>query len=127
VIEAEGGLRRRPITIAFVVDPRSFLRDCVANTLHLCFRTVEQFNKPGGGQMVDTSGIEAAIQELTREQQRLEQAIKLLRHIRPQGISTGNSTRVRSGRRLSAETRKRISGAPMKRWVAMKSKGKAKT
>ena len=76
--------------------------------------------------MAETSGIEAAIQELTRERQKIEQAIKLLRNIRPQRTLTGNSTRVRGRRRLSAKAKKRISEAAKKRWAAMKSKGKAR-
>ncbi len=74
--------------------------------------------------MAEISGIEAAIHELTREQQKIEQVIKLLRHIQTQGI--GNSTNTRSKRRLSAEARKRMSDAAKKRWAAIKSKGKAK-
>jgi len=76
--------------------------------------------------MADASGIEAAIQELTREQQRIERAINLLRHIRPQQTLTGNGTRVRSRRRLSSEARKRVSEAAKKRWAAMKSRANAK-
>ena len=76
--------------------------------------------------MAETSGIVAAIQELTRERQKIEQVIKLLRHIRPQGASVGNSTKVRSRGRLSAAARKRISVAAKKRWAEIKSKGKAK-
>jgi hypothetical protein len=79
-----------------------------------------------GEKMSDNSGIDAAIRELESEQQRIEQAIKILRSVRPQAKSDGARVRPREKRKLSAAGRKRISEAAKKRWAALRSKGKAK-
>ena len=76
--------------------------------------------------MAELSGIESAIKELRREQSKIQEAITMLKRIRP-GVNSasGSSARRRGRRRLSADARRRISEASKKRWAAMRAKAKA--
>jgi len=76
--------------------------------------------------MAELSGIESAIKELRREQNKIQEAITMLKRIRP-GVNSagGSSVRRRGRRRLSADARRRISEASKKRWAAMRAKAKA--
>jgi len=69
---------------------------------------------------MQTSGVEAAIQELQREVKRVQEAIAMLRRIHAQ--RSARVTVARRGRRkLSAEARRRISLAAKKRWAALRA------
>jgi len=74
---------------------------------------------------MQSSGVEAAIQELQREVKRIQDAITMLRRIQAQ-----RSARVPAGggrrKRLSAAARRRISEAAKKRWAARRAATKAK-
>ena len=67
------------------------------------------------------SGVESAIQELQREVKKIQEAIAVLRRIRPQNPAE----RSRRGRkRLSTAARRRISQAAKKRWAALRASQK---
>ena len=69
---------------------------------------------------MQSSGVDAAIQELERDVKRVQEVIGMLRKIQaarsPQ--ATGNG---RKGGRLSAAGRRRISLAAKKRWAALRT------
>jgi len=77
--------------------------------------------------MAELSGIESAIKELRREQSRIQEAITMLKRIRPGANSASGSSVRRRGRRrrLSADARRRISEASKKRWATMRAKANA--
>src|ERR1051326_4099878 len=73
--------------------------------------------------MAVQSGVQAAIQELEREEKKLKDAIAMLRGFAGGGPAPSTS---RGGRRrLSADARKRISEAAKKRWAARRTNAPA--
>ena len=68
------------------------------------------------------TGIDAAIHELQREQEKIQGVISALKSLRP-GRGPGKRTRrgKRTGRQLSQAGRRRISIAAKKRWAAIKT------
>jgi hypothetical protein len=69
------------------------------------------------------SGVEAAIHELEREQKKIRKVIQMLKRIRPQsGDHKGHPGR----KRLSAQTRRRISEAAKRRWAALRTSSKSR-
>jgi hypothetical protein len=77
--------------------------------------------------MPQTSGVQNAIRELEQEQQKIEEAISMLKSIHSQRSSGGESSAPaaprgtrRKRRRLSADARRRISEAAKKRWAALR-------
>ena len=68
------------------------------------------------------TGIDAAIRELQREQEKIQGVISALKSLRP-GSGPGKRTRhvKRTGRKLSQAGRRRISIAAKKRWAAIKA------
>ena len=68
------------------------------------------------------TGIDAAIRELQREQERIQGVISALKSLRP-GSGPGKRTRrgKRTGRKLSQAGRRRISIAMKKRWAAQRA------
>jgi hypothetical protein len=72
--------------------------------------------------MPQSSGIDAAIQELQRDVKRVQEAIAMLRRI--QNARAAGGQRGLGGRRrrtLSAAARRRISEAAKKRWAARRA------
>jgi len=69
---------------------------------------------------MQSSGVEAAIQELQREVKRIQDAITMLRRIQAQRSSRGAAGGGKK-RRLSARARRRISEAAKKRWAAIRA------
>lgn len=67
------------------------------------------------------SGVEAAIRELQREVEKIQEAIAVLRKIRPPAAAVRGQ---RGRRRLSAQARRRISQAAKKRWAALRASQK---
>ena len=70
------------------------------------------------------SGIDAAIRELQREQERIQGVISELKSLRPgsgSGKRTRRGKRKRTGRKLSQAARKKISMAAKKRWAAQRA------
>ena len=62
------------------------------------------------------TGIDAAIRELQREQERIQGVISALKSLRP-----GSGPRKRTGGKISQAGRRRISIAAKKRWAAIKA------
>jgi uncharacterized Ntn-hydrolase superfamily protein len=74
--------------------------------------------------MPELFGVEAAIQELEREEKKLRDVIAMLKRITASRSATGErSPRKRS--HLSAAARKRISEAAKKRWAELRVSKKA--
>jgi hypothetical protein len=72
-----------------------------------------------------STGIEAAIKELEREEQNIQDAIRMLRSIH--GAHTNGAAAPKRGRRkMSAAARRKISEAAKKRWAAVRSAASAK-
>ena len=69
---------------------------------------------------MQSSGVEAAIQELQREVKRIQDAITMLRRIQAQRSAQG-PIGGRKKRRLSAQAKRRISEAAKKRWAAIRA------
>ena len=69
---------------------------------------------------MQTSGVEAAIQELQRDVKRIQDAISMLRRIQAQRSARGPAGG-RKKRRLSAQARRRISESAKKRWAAIRA------
>jgi len=69
---------------------------------------------------MQSSGVEAAIQELQREVKRIQDAITMLRRIQAQRNARGPAGGGKK-RRLSAQARRRISEAAKKRWAAIRA------
>ena len=69
---------------------------------------------------MQSSGVEAAIQELQREVKRIQDAITMLRRIQAQRSAQGPSGGGKK-RRLSAQAKRRISEAAKKRWAAVRA------
>jgi len=69
---------------------------------------------------MQSSGVEAAIQELQREVKRIQDAITMLRRIQAQRSARGPVAGGKK-RRLSAQARRRISEAAKKRWAAIRA------
>ncbi len=70
------------------------------------------------------SGIDAAIRELQREQERIQGIISALKSLRPgsgPGKRTRRGKRKRTGWKLSQAGRRRISIAMKKRWAARRA------
>lgn len=67
---------------------------------------------------MQTTGVDAAIQELEQEVKRMQEAIGMLRAI----YAKRGGTVSRKTRRLSAQGRKKISEAARKRWAAYRKK-----
>lgn len=71
------------------------------------------------------NGIDAAIRELERDLDRIQEAIRILKSVSSKGSSTAGPGRKRGGRRkLSAAGRKRIAEAAKKRWAAFRASKK---
>ena len=68
------------------------------------------------------TGIDAAIRELQREQEKIQGVISALKSLRP-GSGPGKRTRrgKRTGGKISQAGRRRISIAMKKRWAAIKA------
>jgi len=66
------------------------------------------------------SGVEGAIRELEGDVKKVQQVISMLKRIQSQRAVRGNGS-ARSGRRLSASARRRISEAAKKRWAALRA------
>ena len=77
------------------------------------------------------TGIDAAIRELERDAERIQQAIRILKSVNTQKGKAAPgpgrpSKKVRGGRRqLSAAGRRRIAEAAKKRWAAFRAKQKS--
>jgi hypothetical protein len=74
------------------------------------------------------NGIDAAIRELERDLDRIQEAIRILKSVSNKGggSAAGRPGRPRGGRRkLSAAGRKRIAEAAKKRWAAFRASQKA--
>jgi hypothetical protein len=69
------------------------------------------------------SGVRAAIQELEKDVQKIQHVIGILRSIRVEPNTNGNSTG-RKSRRLSPQGRRRIALAAKKRWTAYRAANK---
>jgi len=69
---------------------------------------------------MQSSGVEAAIQELQREVKRIQDAITMLHRIQAQRSAQGPAGGGKK-RRLSAQARRRISEAAKKRWAAIRA------
>jgi hypothetical protein len=73
-----------------------------------------------------STGIEAAIKELEREEKNIQDAIKMLRSIhgaRSNGAAAPQGTAPKRGRRkMSAAARRKISEAAKKRWAKVRAK-----
>jgi hypothetical protein len=69
---------------------------------------------------MQTSGVDAAIQELERDVKRVQEVISLLKRIRAERSLQSNG-RAKGPRKLSAQARRRISQAAKKRWAAARA------
>ena len=69
---------------------------------------------------MQSSGVDAAIQELEREVKRVQEVIGMLKNIRADR-SSQVSGKARKAGRLSAAGRRRISLAAKKRWAAVRA------
>ncbi len=67
------------------------------------------------------TGIDAAIRELQREQERIQGVISALKSLRPGSGPGRRAKRVGKRRKLSQAGRRRISIAAKKRWAAIRA------
>ena len=71
------------------------------------------------------TGIDAAIKELERDAERIQQAIRILKSVSTKQVAAVGPGRQRGGRRkLSAAGRRRIAEAAKKRWAAFRASQK---
>jgi hypothetical protein len=69
------------------------------------------------------TGIDAAIRELERDAERIQEAIRILKSVGNRGVGPSTPGRKKRGgrRKLSAAGRKRIAEAAKKRWAAFRA------